>query len=179
MTHSEDIMKEIATVLIENKSDACKMNNDEINKLCRDMAKLLTRWDGAMSDIHMKNPGEEDCNRAQLFINKAMELTRELGLSVIPKYHGAEAHIVQQMRNTKGGLHEFDESWMEQYHQTGYQFDMSLRNQPSEERNAKVIVSNNIRFSHPSTQDAMDRHARERTRGQHVEQFKRRNIRRK
>ena len=43
------------------------------------------------------------------------------------------------MRRIKGGLFESDESWGEQYHHTGYAFDMRLRGQGSEERKAIPI----------------------------------------
>ena len=143
------------------------MSDEDIDKLCNNIDFLLRRWDGAMSRVHKQNPVENDYAEAEEYINAAMDLTRKLGLSVIPKYHGAEAHIVKQMRDTKGGLHEFDEQWMEQYHQTGYQFDMSLRNQSSEKRKAKVIVSNNLRTSHPDTQEAMARHDMKKRKGPH------------
>lgn len=63
-------------------------------------------------------------------------------MSVIPKYHGTEAHLVKQMREVEGGLFEFDESWTEQYHQVGYQFDTKNRNKGSEERRANVLAEN-------------------------------------
>ena len=159
MDNADDIMKQVAALLIEEKNanDECIMTDEAINELCDNMATLLILWDGALACLHTRKPTEEDYLLAQKFIDQAMKLTRELGYSVTPKYHGAEAHIVQQMRDTMGGLYEFDESWMEQYHQTGYTFDMNLRNQHSEMRKAKVIAANNRRVGHHLTQAALEK----------------------
>ena len=167
MSKADEIMNEVATLLIDEKqhNDECIMTDDAINTLCDNMATLLIRWDGALACLHTVNPTEEDCTQAQNFIDQAMELTREMGYSVTPKYHGAEAHIVNQMRDTVGGLYEFDEQWMEQYHQTGYTFDMKYRNQRSEIRKAKVIAANNRRVGHHFTKKAIEQLNSEHTKG--------------
>jgi len=159
------------------------MTDEAINELCNNMATLLILWDGALACLHARKPTEEDYLLAQKFVDQAMKLTRELGYSVTPKYHGAEAHIVQQMRDTMGGLYEFDESWMEQYHQTGYTFDMNLRSQSNEMRKAKVIAANNRRVGHHHTQAArascIVNILKGRGRLQQKRQLKRRHIRRR
>jgi hypothetical protein len=78
---------------------------------------------------------------------------------VTVKCHGTESHLVQQMRTAPGGrgLSEFDESWGEQYHQTGYALDTRLRNQGGELRKAKFRVSNDRRENRPETQAALKR----------------------
>ena len=45
MSKAEEIMTEIAQVLKGNKSDACKMSDEDINKLCNNIDILLRRWD--------------------------------------------------------------------------------------------------------------------------------------
>ena len=74
-----------------------------------------------------------------------------MDISVLPKHHGCEAHIVKQMREVVGGLFEFDESWTEQYHQVGYQFDVKLRNM-SESKQAKVRAAESRRINRSETQ---------------------------
>jgi len=59
------------------------------------------------------------------------------------------------MCSIKGRLFEFDESWTEQYHQVGYDFDMRLRNMGSEKRKAGVRAAGERRTSRPETQAAM------------------------
>ena len=102
MTNAQEIT--IATLLIEHKSEECTMTPSEISALCGNCSRLLTLWDGVLHCLHIINPKESDYNEAQKFIDKALELTRTMGMSVIPKYHGTEAHLVKQMREVEGGL---------------------------------------------------------------------------
>ena len=152
MTYSEEIMDSIAALLVDNKSPQCTMSDDNIRSLCENCSKLLTRWDGALHYLHEDNT-EENCENATKFIDSALELSRSMGISVLPKHHGTEAHLVKQMRDVKGGLFEFDESWTEQYHQIGYQFDIKLRNK-SERKKAEVRAANDRRINLPQSQAA-------------------------
>ena len=110
-----------------------------------------------MSEMHTNYPTEENCNRTQEYIDKAMIVSREMKMSVIVKEHGTEQHLTRQMRNTKGGLFEFDESWGEQYHQVGHGFDVRLNNQGCELRKGIVRAKDNRRVSKPKTQFALKR----------------------
>ena len=65
------------------------------------------------------------------------------------------------MREVEGGLFEFDESWTEQYHQVGYQFDTKNRNKGSEERRANVLAAENRRVHLPETQAELKKLDRE------------------
>ena len=131
MSHSKEIMDKVSVLLKQNKSPLCTMSDNDIDELCNNSCTLLILWDGAMAVLHTEFPREEDCDKAQQFIDAALELTRKMNMTVTPKSHGGEAHLVKQMRATKGGLFEHDESWGEQYHQVGHHFDMRLRNQGS------------------------------------------------
>ena len=99
----------------------------------------------------------KDYEEAQQYIDKALELSRKLGMSVTVKGHGAEAHMVNQMRAVKGGLFDLDESWIEQYHQKGYTHDMKLRNQGSEAKKAATFIANDRRENQHGTQEATKR----------------------
>ena len=50
---------------------------------------------------------------------------RLMGYSVTPKMHGMETHIVTQMRSIAGRIGKLMEHWNEQYHQTGFRFDLA------------------------------------------------------
>ena len=65
------------------------------------------------------------CTETQGEIAVAMALHHQMGLSVTSKAHGMENHVVGQMRSIPGGIGKSMENWVEQYHQTGYRFDMS------------------------------------------------------
>ena len=44
-----------------------------------------------------------------------------MDLSIPPKAHGMEDHVMIQMTTIHGGIEELNEYWLEQYyHQTGY-----------------------------------------------------------
>ena len=116
MTHAEAIMSEIAIILKSNKGDECIMEDTEIDELCNNSKMVLTYWDGALAGLHIEYPKEEDYSNTQLFVDAALQLTRKMDMTVTPKGHGGEKHLVGQMRSTKGGLFEFDEAWGEQYH---------------------------------------------------------------
>jgi len=155
MMCANEIMSEVAVLLIENKSSECTKTPADISKLCDDVARVLILWDGALAELHTKDPKEKDFVKAQGFMNKALKVMRSLELSITVKGHGGEVHLVDQMRSVKGGLFEFDESWTEQYHQVGYDFDMRLRNMGSEKRKAGVRAANERRTSRPEAQAAM------------------------
>ena len=154
MLYADEIMAEVAVLLAKEKSTECKMTEQNIWDLCMNVSTLLIRWDGALSILHQVDPEEKHYVMAQERIDKALELSRSMGFSITPKYHGAEMHLVWQMRRCKGGLMEFDESWTEQYHQTGYNFDMKLRNMGSEKRKAEVRAAQDRRANRPQTIEA-------------------------
>lgn len=148
-------MSEIAIILKSNKGDECIMEDTEIDELCNNSKMVLTYWDGALAGLHIEYPKEEDYTNTQLFIDAALQLTRKMDMTVTPKGHGGEKHLVAQMRVTRGGLFEFDESWGEQYHQTGYNFDMRLRGQGSEVRKAMVRATANRREGLAGTRESI------------------------
>ena len=155
MTHADEIMDEVATLLKSNKGDECVIDDYNIDKLCNNSRDVLTLWDGALAGLHVEFPEEEDYTKTQSFIDAALKLAREMEMTVTPKGHGGEKHLVAQMRVTRGGLFEFDESWGEQYHQTGYNFDMRLRGQGSEVRKAMVRATANRREGLAGTRESI------------------------
>jgi hypothetical protein len=63
---------------------------------------------------------------------------RYMDLSIPLKAHGMEDHVMMQMTTIFGGIGEMIEYWIEQYHQTGYKYDMKYRNMPNELAKAMV-----------------------------------------
>jgi len=49
---------------------------------------------------------------------------RKMGLSIIPKPHVMEEHVVEQMRKIPGCIVPLMEYWIEHDHHTGSDFDM-------------------------------------------------------
>ena len=74
-----------------------------------------------------------------------------MDLSIPPKAHGMEDHVMMQMTTIRGGIGELIEYWIEQYHQTGFKYDMKYRNMPNElakamvrARREKASMNNNV-----------------------------------
>jgi hypothetical protein len=47
-----------------------------------------------------------------------------MGISITPKVHGTQFHAVYQMRTIPGGIAKLAEDWVEQYHQSGFRYDL-------------------------------------------------------
>ncbi len=62
---------------------------------------------------------EQNFHRANHFVRLAVDVMRYMGLSITPKVHGIEDHIVMQMKANRGRIGKLIENWIEQYHQTG------------------------------------------------------------
>jgi hypothetical protein len=90
------------------------------NKMCEDIGLRLKLCDGALAGINATIPDNDHCNRTQDRIDKALAHIRRMDISVTPKMHGMDMHVVNQMRNTPGGIGRMMEHWIEQYHQIGY-----------------------------------------------------------
>ena len=71
-------------------------------------------------------------------IRSALGFMRYMDLSIPLKAHGMEDHVMMQMTTIFGGIGEMIEYWIEQYHQTGYKYDMKYRNMPNELAKAMV-----------------------------------------
>ena len=140
MENAHDIMSEIKEHLLGHAetNPTCSCPKEDIENLCDDHELLLTLWDGALSEVQIKDPTEANFERAQWFIKCAMEVMRDMGFSVTPKAHGMEKHVVAQMRNIRGGIGELIEYWIEQYHQVGFKYDMKYRNMSSDFEKAVV-----------------------------------------
>ena len=113
----------VRTFLLEKSPD--DEVKRETNLVCDDVCLSLKLWDGAFLRIHKVDPDPDWCDKTQEIIDRAMALHRRMGLSVTPKAHGMEHHVVPQMRRIPGGIGKLMENWVEQYHQDGYRYDVS------------------------------------------------------
>ena len=131
----------VSHVTAKNLSDAEKEELlDKVHKMCNDVGTGLKLWDGALAGIHVNDYEKDHCRKTQDRIDKAMAHTRGMGISITPKMHGMEMHVVNQMRDIPGGIGRMMEHWIEQYHQTGYRFDVAYCRMGSMERAAGVRV---------------------------------------
>ena len=81
-------------------------------------------WDKFLSLVHTEYPTSVDCDKAQDYIDEIVKLADSMGMSRSIKIHVCcKNHLVLQMRRFECGLSDFDENFMEQYHQAGAKLD--------------------------------------------------------
>ena len=98
-----------------------------ISEFCHQMTQFFILWDQAFSVVHTVDPEEKDCKKAQDLIKQAMSTARKMKMSITPKGHGMEAHVVDQMRCTPGGISMMIGHWVEKYHHIGIKYDDKCR----------------------------------------------------
>ncbi len=91
---------------------------------CHDVGLALKLKDATLSGIHAPDISPDHCNKTQETIDSAILQMRRMSISVTPKMHGMEKHIVMQMQSIPSGIGRLMEHWIEQYHQIGYRFDL-------------------------------------------------------
>lgn len=133
-----------------------KKSDSEIRQVCKDIEVALTLWDKVFTMCQKHNPSPDDCDKTQLLINMAMKAIRKLGLSITPKLHGMEDHVVNQMRNIKGGIAPLMEYWIEHYHQIGSKFDRKCRHARSAMDLAQMRVRDDTMRNHPQVKQQLN-----------------------
>ena len=86
----------------------------KVNKMCDDVGMGLKLWDGALAGIHVNDYDSDHCQKTTDRIDKAMAHTQGMGISITPKMHGMEMHVVNQMQDIPGGIGQMMEHWIEQ-----------------------------------------------------------------
>ena len=158
MEHAVSISTEVGELFVNNKdSRRCEQSDEEIRDKCRKWGDALTTWDEIFRVCQTRDPAEDDFERAEVLVKIGMKQIRELQLSITPKLHGVEAHIVAQMRAIPGGIAQLMEYWMEHYHQTGSNFDSKHRHTKDQKSLAEARLSIESRSSHPQTQRDIQR----------------------
>ena len=140
MDHAESIMADIEKVLVEalrRRHDAA-VTEEEVKRKCKAVKHFFALWDDAFAAVHLPDPAVQDCNDAQEKINRAMKQMRSMEMSITPKAHGMEDHVVNQMRKIPGGIVRMIEHWVERYHQVGFKYDDKWRRLRGEKRKAEI-----------------------------------------
>jgi hypothetical protein len=166
MEQAKDISADIADLMIRSKhATRCKFNNDQISEICGQYETALILWDAVFAKCQIVSPTESDLVETEVYLQYAMRKTRELGLSITPKLHGMEDHVIQQMRTYPGGIAMLIESWVEQYHQTGYGLDVKHKNQKSTLETAKVRIRKETTRLLPEVQQEIEKNKEKHQRG--------------
>jgi hypothetical protein len=134
--------------LINSKVERCTKSDEEIRQVCEKVSNALTWWDKVFQLCQKHNPSDDDCRKTKWHIKQAMKAIWELGLSITPKLHGVEDHIVDQMRRIPGGIAHLMEYWVK-YHQTGSKFDRKCKHARSAMDLAEMRVREDTMHNHP------------------------------
>jgi hypothetical protein len=103
------------------KQDNCKLEDDEIDALCKYFKLVCVLWDGVFSLAWKKNPTTDNSQQFQQFVKANVIGHVNLGLSITPKLHLMFKHVRWHMDNIKGGLGNKMEDWIKKLHQVGKQ----------------------------------------------------------
>jgi hypothetical protein len=156
MKCAHELLPEIAQLFIESKDEMCTQSDVEIHQVCNIVKEALTLWNKAFTLCQKHNPSDADCTQTQEHINAAMEATRQLEVSITPKNHGMEDHVVDQMRRIPGGIAHLMEYWVEQYHQTGSKFDRKCKHARTAVDLAEMRVREDTMRNHPEVKNKID-----------------------
>ena len=141
MANAYEIMDEIKLLLLERCKEDSDYDENDILGLCDDCALYLSLWDAAFAAaVSVVDPTNDQCDDAQAKITVVMAHLRSMGLTVPPKAHGMECHVVPQMRRIQGGIMKMLEHWVEQYHQTGFKYDEMWRKMGDEAKKARTCA---------------------------------------
>ena len=66
---------------------------------------------------------------------------------------GCMSHILLQIRQIPCGLSDFDKNFMEQYHQTGYGFDVLLKHVKNVDKKGNIVAAMLHLGEHPATKN--------------------------
>jgi hypothetical protein len=125
---------------------------EKIIVMCEDVGLGMKIWDGVFSHVHKSDPDEAHCKATQDRIDTAMAHMRYMGVSITPKMHGMEKHVVNQMRTSPGGIGRLVEHWIEHYHQVGYRFDVAYDRVGSSVKSAEIRARSEKRSRHRQVQ---------------------------
>jgi hypothetical protein len=137
-SNSEKMFDSIQTYLLSLPVSS-RCSNSEIIQWIHKFKKILSVFDGVFS-VARKPSGtvtsEDQIAQLQASITTAMTLWQGLGLSLAPKPHAMEDHLVEQIRQFKG-IGDLCEDFVEKSHQDGIIDHARTRDSLSEEDKAK------------------------------------------
>ena len=125
----DEIFEDFKQTIVKVPEDE-RCDNDEVADMTRRYVELCTLLDGLFSIARTPTgeATEEILQLAQRYVTAVMVKWRDLRLSMrLPKVHGLEDHLVQQMRRFKG-IGCFIEDFIEQAHQFGMKDEARTRN---------------------------------------------------
>jgi hypothetical protein len=106
------------TIFKEGKRPTCVLLDANIDALCLQFREVFILWDGAFLLARSINPVEADMKIYHLYVDAAVQGSKDLQCTVTPKVHLMREHVEWQMGNIQGWLGDKMEDWFECLHQT-------------------------------------------------------------
>ena len=167
--NAETIFNELHPVLVENNRDE-GMTEEGIRALCDDCANLLHTIDAIYSKflkwyMEWDDEAKVAASELKVLIKSALKQARALGISITPKWHLLEDHILDQhiwlVKNGWGGIIWLDESFVERAHQEGVKEDRRTHGIKGYEAQQTAQLKAEERASNPSVVANRERNTRE------------------
>ena len=167
--NAETIFNELHPILVESNRDD-GMTEEDIRALCDDCANLLHTIDAIYSKflkwyMEWDDEAKEAASELKDLIKSALKQARALGISITPKWHLLEDHILDQhiwlVKNGWGGIIWLDESFVERAHQEGVKEDRRTQGIKGYEAQQTAQLKAEERASNPSVVANRERSTRE------------------
>jgi len=127
MNNASYVFDKFAAIFKEGKRQNCQLTDDEIDSLCFHICEVFVLWDGAFSVARTEYPTNDDFVNYRVYVDAAVEGSKDLGCTITPKLHMMAKHVEWQMRTIRGGLGDKVEDWVERLHQTGIRLRLRFR----------------------------------------------------
>ncbi len=123
MNNTTYLFDEFSSLLKSGNQDNCKLEDNDIDALCKHFKLVFVLWDGAFLPVQLKNLMTNNSQQYQQFVEAAVIVIGHvnLGLTIAPKVHLMFKHVRWQIDNIKGGLGNKKEDWIEKLHHVGKQ----------------------------------------------------------
>ena len=155
--------------LLEHNREEDGMTDDDIKELCKACSNLLHTLDATCSRFlkwHMKwdDEAKKAVRELEALIASALKQARAIGVSMTPKWHLLEDHILDQhiwlVKNGWGGIYWLDESFVERAHQEGVKEDRRTQGVKGHEAQQTAQFKAEERASNPKVEERRERNSR-------------------
>ena len=148
--------------LLEHNREEDGMTDDDIKELCKACSNLLHTLDATCSRflkwcMKWDDEAKKAVRELEALIASALKQARAIGISMTPKWHLLEDHILDQhiwlVKNGWGGIHWLDESFVERAHQEGVKEDRRTQGVKGYEAQQTAQFKAEERASNPKVEE--------------------------
>ena len=167
--NAEKLFDDLYPILVEHNREEDGMTDDDIKELCKACSNLLHTLDATHSRFlkwYMKwdDEAKKAVRELEALIASALKQARAIGISITPKWHLLEDHILDQhiwlVKNGWGGICWLDESFVERAHQEGVKEDRRTQGVKGHEAQQTAQFKAEERASNPKVEERRERNSR-------------------